>query len=71
MDQRSSALVMDVPGQDLRGADETFDLDMRITVAPDPLIVGQPKMDGYTTYTSCMSTCPWTCVCGSLTSDCR
>jgi hypothetical protein len=36
---------------------EDFDLDLRITVAPDGTGVGQPRMDGWTTYTTCMLTC--------------
>ena len=71
MSQQSSVLITGSPSQELHDSEEAFDLDMRITVAPDPLVVGQPKMDGYTTYTSCHATCPSTCVCGSLTSDCH
>jgi hypothetical protein len=36
---------------------DDFDLDLQITVAPEGPGVGQPRMDGWTTYTTCMNTC--------------
>jgi hypothetical protein len=47
---------------------EDFDLDLRITVAPDGTGVGQPRMDGWTTYTTCHPTCG-SCNCGSSPTD--
>lgn len=61
MSQETSVLA-DAPGHEMTSLADEIDLDLRITIAPEPEQVGQPKMDGYTTYTSCHYTCPFTCV---------
>jgi len=59
---QDTAVPASAPDHEVKAFDEEIDLDFRVTVAPEPELVGQPRMDGYTTYTTCHYTCPFTCV---------
>jgi hypothetical protein len=59
--------------EDLTSAQEVegdFDLDVRVSIGEDSSIVGAPRMDGWTTYTTCHGTCANTsCACSSSPAD--